>query len=227
MVGVRVTVVPCGNDAVQVPSKQDNPEGLLVTLPLPSPVKETLNEREPVELEAKFALTEAEEVDRATTQEPVPVHAPPQPENVLPLLGVAVRVTFDPCGNVPEHVPLEQDTPPGLLLTAPLPSPAKVTLKALEGGGLEAKFALTDVEAVERVTVQELVPLQPPPLQPEKIDPDAALAKRVIGLSVEKEAVQVLPQFRALGLLVIVPVPSPLLVIVKGKLEMEPPAAVN
>jgi hypothetical protein len=49
------------------------------------------------------------------------VHAPPQLENVLPLLGAAVRVTLAPCGNVPEHVPLEQDMPPGLLVTVPPP----------------------------------------------------------------------------------------------------------
>lgn len=48
MVGVRVTVVPCGNEALQVPPEQINPEGLLVTLPLPSPVTETLNDRDTV-----------------------------------------------------------------------------------------------------------------------------------------------------------------------------------
>jgi hypothetical protein len=116
-----MTVVPCGNEALQVPPEQVNPDGLLVTLPLPSPVKETLNERDTVGLDAKVALTEAEEVERATTHEPVPVHAPPHPANVLPLLGAASRVTFDPFENVPEHAPLEQDRPAGLLVTFPSP----------------------------------------------------------------------------------------------------------
>jgi hypothetical protein len=133
VVGVKVTVVPCGNEALQVPPEQVNPDGLLVTLPLPSPVKETLNERDTVGLDAKVALTEAEKVERATTHEPVPVHAPPQPANVLPLLGVALSMTLEPCGNVPEHVPLKQDTSP---VTFPWPAPVKVTLKALGGGGL-------------------------------------------------------------------------------------------
>jgi hypothetical protein len=70
--------------------------------------------------------------------------------------------------------------------------------------------------------VQELVPLQPPPLQPEKIESDAGLAERVTGLSVEKAATHVLPQLRPMGLLVIVPLPSPLLEMVSGKLEVEP-----
>jgi hypothetical protein len=223
VVDVRVTIVPWGNEALQVPPEQVNPDGLLVTLPLPSPVKVTLKALGGGGLDAKVALTEAEEVERATTHEPVPVQAPPQPANVLPLLGAAVSVTLDPCENVPEHVPLEQDTPP---VTVPLPSPAKVTLKELGGGGLDAKVALTEAEEVERATTHEPVPVQAPP-QPEKIEPGAALAERVIGLSVEKEAVQIFPQSRATGLLVIVPLPLPLLVIVKGKLEEIRAAAVN
>jgi len=123
-----VTVVPWRNEALQVPPEQVNPEGLLVTLPLPSPVKETLNERDTVGLDAKVALTEAEDVERATTHKPVPLQPPPlQPENELPLLGAAVSVTLEPCGNVPEQLPLGQDTPVGLLVTIPLPSPVKET----------------------------------------------------------------------------------------------------
>ena len=153
--GVRVTMVPCGNEAVQVPPEQFNPDGLLVTLPLPSPANVTLKEPEGGGLEEKFALTETEEVDRAITQEPVPVHAPPQPENVLPLLGVAVRVTLDPCGNVPEQVLVEQDMPVGLLVTVPPPLieidktesvPVMVLLDTSKLGGLsfpDVSYAVT------------------------------------------------------------------------------------
>ena len=102
----------------QVPVEQDSPP---ITVPLPSPVKVTLKTLGGGGLDAKVALTETEEVERATTHEPVPVQTPPQPANVLPLLGAAVSVTLDPCENVPEHVPLEQDTPPGLLVTVPPP----------------------------------------------------------------------------------------------------------
>ena len=72
-------------------------------------------------LETKFALTEAVEVERITTQELVPLQAPPQPEKVLPLLGTAVSVTLEPCENVPEQVPPEQERPVGLLVTVPPP----------------------------------------------------------------------------------------------------------
>jgi len=59
---------------------------------------------------------------RVTTQLPFPLHpAPFQPTKVAPLLGVAVRVTLDPCGNVPEQVLVEQDMPVGLLVTVPPP----------------------------------------------------------------------------------------------------------
>ncbi len=160
-----------------------------------------------------------EEDERVIAHCEFPLHTPFHPWNTVPDCVVDVSVTTVPCGKEAVQVPPEQVNPDGLLVTLPLPSPVKVTLNELDGGGLETKFALTDAEE-ERVRVQELVPLQPPPLQPEKIESDAALAKRVIGLSVEKEAVQVLPQFRALGLLVIVPVPSPLLVIVKEKLGL-------
>jgi len=63
------------------------------------------------------------EVDVARFREhgPVPEHAPLHPEKVFPLLGAAVSVTLDPCENVPEHFPLEQDKPPGLLVTVPFP----------------------------------------------------------------------------------------------------------
>ncbi len=95
-----MTTVPCGKEAVHAPPEQVNPEGLLVTRPSPFPVTVTLNELDGGGLEAKLALTEAEDVERATTHEPEPVHAPLQPENELPLLAAAVSVTDDPCANV-------------------------------------------------------------------------------------------------------------------------------
>ena len=206
VVGVSITFVPCGNEPEQVPPEQVNPEGLLVTVPLPSPVKETFNERDTtVGLEAKFALTEAEEVVRAITHEPVPVHAPPQPENVLPLLGAAVSVTLAPCANVPEHVPLEQDTPP---VTVPLPPPVKVTLKELDGGGLATKFALMTVaEEAVRATTHEPVPVHAPP-QPENVLPLLGAAVSVTLDPCENVPEHVpLVQDRPVGLLVTVPSP--------------------
>ena len=64
-----------------------------------------------------------------------------------------------------------------VLLTAPLPLPAVATVR-VKVGGAEAKVAVTEVLAV-RVTVQGPVPLQPPPLQPVKVEPAAGVAVRV------------------------------------------------
>jgi hypothetical protein len=100
---------------------QDSPVGLLVTVPLPPPAKATFKEPDGGGSNAKVALTEAEDVERVITHEPVPVHGTPQPLKVEPLLGVAVSVTLEPCGNVPEQLPLVQDSPVGLLVTVPLP----------------------------------------------------------------------------------------------------------
>jgi len=151
VIGVSVTVVPSANEATQVSPEQVNPAGVLVTLPLPSPIKETLNDRDTVE---KFALTEAEE-ERGNTQELVPEQAPSHPENVLPAFGAAVSVTLDPCENVPEHVPLEQDRPAGLLVTVPSPlietdSRLSVPVRALDTSGLgelsfpDVSYAVTE-----------------------------------------------------------------------------------
>lgn len=42
-------------------------------------------------------------------------------------------------------------------MTLPLPPPSRFTLKELDGGGLAAKFAVTEAEEVERDTTHELV----------------------------------------------------------------------
>src|SRR4051812_20610219 len=54
------------------------------------------------------------------TQAPAPLHAPPQPENVEPLAGVAVNVTSVPGAKVVLHV-VGQLIPAGVLVTIPLP----------------------------------------------------------------------------------------------------------
>lgn len=204
VVGVRVTFVPLRNEPVQVSPEQVRPDGLLRTLPLPSPVRVTLKELDGGGLGAKFALTEAEDVDRATTQGPLPVQAPLQPEKVLPPLGAAVSVTLVPCENVPEHVPLEQVTPP---VTIPLPPPARVTLKELDSGGVTANDALTETEEDERATTQEAVPVHAPP-QPENVFPLFGLAVRVIFAPCKNVPVHApFEQDIPAGLLLTVPLP--------------------
>ena len=68
--------------------------------------------------------------------------------------------------------------PAGKLLTVPLPLPAGVTVSAT-GVGDAVNVAVTAVGAV-MVTLQVLaVPVQPPPLQPAKVEPVAGVAVKV------------------------------------------------
>ena len=55
-----------------------------------------------------------------TVQLPVPLHAPPQPVKVLPVAGVAVRVTLAPLLNDALQVE-PQLMPAGVLVTVPVP----------------------------------------------------------------------------------------------------------
>jgi len=76
------------------------------------------------------------------------------------------------------------------------------------------------------VTVQVVLPpLQPPPFQPSKADPEAALAVKVTVAPVAKLAVQVLPQVRPAGSLVTVPLPAPFFEMVTGAVAV--PEGVN
>jgi len=58
-------------------------------------------------------------------------------------------------------------------------------------------------------TIQEPVPLQPPPLQPVNVEPPVGEAVSTTVLPIGKSATQVVPQAIPLGLLVTVPVPVP------------------
>jgi hypothetical protein len=61
----------------------------------------------------------------------VPVHAPPQPAKVLPLVATAVSVTLVPDVRLAEQV-LPQEIPAGLLVRVPDPVPLLVTDSAYE-----------------------------------------------------------------------------------------------
>jgi hypothetical protein len=75
----------------------------------------------------KLALTVVAAVI-VTLQLPVPEHAPPQPEKVLPAVAASVRVTEVFTGKFAEQEDVEQLIPVGLLVTVPLP--AMVTVRA-------------------------------------------------------------------------------------------------
>jgi len=59
------------------------------------------------------------------------------------------------------------------------------------------------------VTLQVPVPVQPPPLQPVKVEPAAGVAVRVTAVPVVNAAEHVVPQEIPAGLLVTVPLPVP------------------
>ena len=67
------------------------------------------------------------------------------------------------------------------------------------------------------VTVQVPVPVQPPPLQPENVEPAAGAAVRVTTVPLVKEVEQVAPHEMPAGELVTVPLPAPDLVTVRAK----------
>jgi hypothetical protein len=66
-----------------------------------------------------------------------------------------------------------------------------------------------------RATVMLTTPvLQPVPLQPAKVEPEAGAGVKVTEVPLLNSAEQVLPQLMPAGLLVTVPLPVPLLVVV-------------
>jgi hypothetical protein len=128
---------------------------------------------------------------------------PTQPVKVEPGAGTAVKVTAVPLANAAEHV-VPQEIPAGLLVTVPVPVPVLLT----DSVGGTAKLAVTVVAAFS-VTLQVPVPEQPPPLQPEKVEPAAGAAVRVTTVPLLNAAEHVAPHVIPAGLLVTVPVPAP------------------
>jgi hypothetical protein len=149
-----------------------------------------------------------------TVQGPVPVQPPPlQPKNVEPAAGVAVKVTAVPLVKPVEQV-VPHEMPAGALTTLPLPVPDGVTVSAKDDC---TKLAVTDMAALI-VTVQGPVPVQPPPLQPENVEPAAGVAVKVTAVPLVKPVAQVAPQEIPAGVLEMVPAPAPALLTVSEKL---------
>jgi len=158
-----------------------------------------------------------------TVQVPVPAQPPPlQPLKVEPAAGAAVSVTEVPVANAAEQV-APQETPAGALVTVPLPAPALLTVSVKD---CKAKVAVTEVAALI-VTVQVPLPVQPPPLQPVKVEPAAGAAVKVTKVPLANEAEQVVPQEMPAGLLVTVPLPVPALETVSARVVVETPVPVT
>src|SRR5271154_3228463 len=155
----------------------------------------------------------------ATTQAPVPVHAPLQPANTEPSAADCDSVTCVPLAKFALHVGL-QLIPAGALVTVPVPVPASVTVNA-KLLVPPPKVAVTVVAAVT-VMVQLPVPSHGA-LQPVNVDPVAGAAVKVTAVPLAKFAVQVGLQLIPAGELVTVPVPVPASVTVSAKFVVPPP----
>src|SRR5438093_10969559 len=102
--------------------------------------------------------------------------------------------------------------PAGALVTVPTPVPALVTVRAKLG---TSNVAVT-VVAADRVTVHEPVPVQPPPLQPLKVDPAAGVAVSVTAVPLGQLAAELVPHVIPAGVLVTIPLPVPAFVTVSA-----------
>lgn len=142
-----------------------------------------------------------------TAQVLVPLHAPDQPVNVDPALGVAVRVTVVPLLKVAVHVVVGQLIPAGVLLTVPVPVPPNVTATGNVETAAVSKVAVTEAVA-EAIMLQVPVPEQAPD-QPVNVEPVAGVAVKVIAVPAAKLALHVDPQLMPAGALVTVPDPVP------------------
>ena len=154
------------------------PPVLLVIVPLPAPLLETV--RLNVGAGENVAVTPTGAVPMVNVQVPVPEQAPVQPANTeAELAGDAVRVTTLPVlialefVQVPLAAPdvIVQLTPP-VPVTLPLPVPAPLTVTVVR-----LNVALTDCAALI-VTEQVPVPAHAPP-HPAKADPAGALGVSV------------------------------------------------
>src|SRR5213076_756951 len=152
-VAVSTTTVPLAKLAVQAAPQLMSP-GVPVTVPVPAPLRVTVNKKVGV----KVAVTVVA-ADIVTVQGPVPVQPPPlQPRKTEPALGVAVSTTTVPLARLAVQL-APQLMSPGVPVTVPVPSPLGLTVSAKIGVKVTAKLAVAVLLAASRaVTVSMLVP---------------------------------------------------------------------
>jgi hypothetical protein len=173
----------------------------LVEVTVPTPDPDLVTVKFSCGAGANVAVTLLAAVPIVTEHVDVPVQSPVHPAKVEPAAGNAVRTTVDPVLIVAEQAP-GQLIPPTLLVTEPVPVPAKVTLT---GNDVGMKLALTDCAEL-MVTVHASAPLQAPP-HPLNTAPDCAVGVSVTTVPLSKSKAHVVPQEIPLGLLVIEPDP--------------------
>jgi hypothetical protein len=199
-VAVSVTTVPVTKLVEQRPAGQLMPAGVLVTFPLPVPVRLTVSARViAVNVAVTFVLAVI-----VTTHKPVPEHPLPlQPAKVEVRLGVAASVTVVPVTKLVEQRPAGQLMPAGVLVTLPVPAPVRLTVSARV---IAVNVAVTLALAV-MVTTHKPVPEHPLPLQPAKVEVRPGVAVSVTTVP----WVNVLPG----GVFEVVPEPFPAVATVK------------
>jgi len=116
-VAVRVIEVPGLKLALQA-CPQLIPDGLLLTLPVPEPLKTTVSTGEVL----KFAITEVFCIS-VTLHTPVPLHPPDHPAKNEFAAGDALSATWVPLEKLAVQA-WPQLMPAGLLLMVPPPAPA-------------------------------------------------------------------------------------------------------
>jgi hypothetical protein len=145
----------------------------------------------------------------------LPAHGPLLQLAKRPVVADAKRVIEVPDAKVAVHV-APQSIPAGELATLPVPPFWTLVTVSVNvpggGGGAEVLKVAVTVVFLLVLTAQEPVPVQPPPLQPAKTDPEAGSAVSVTVVFLENDPEQVVPQLMPLGLLVTVPLPAPFFV---------------
>jgi hypothetical protein len=155
----------------------------------------------------------------------LPAHGPLDQLPNVPVDAAANSVTVLPAVKLALHV-VPHAIPEGVLVTVPeAPSfwtRVTVTVKVPGAGAVAALKTAVMVRLDEIVVLHVPVPLQPPPLQPAKTDPEAAVAVRVTVVPFSNDREHVDPQLIPLGLLVTVPAPVPVFLIVRVELPPLP-----
>lgn len=142
------------------------PRGFEVTVPVPTVMTVRVKSGVKVAVQVMSAAI--------VTEPSVQSVGPLQPVKVDPVVGVAVRVTTLPLLKEARQV-ASQVIPVGLLVTVPLPSPARVTVRV---NSIKSKMALQLVNKVMVSVIGLAVPVQLPP-HLAKVESPEAVAVRV------------------------------------------------
>jgi hypothetical protein len=180
-VAVSVTTAPPLKFAEHVLG-QRIPDGLLDTVPLPVPASVTVSPK--VDVAVNVVTMVDAEVTVTKQLGLLPTQPwPSQLVKVLPVPGASLSVSCVPCGKLAVQVP-GQLIPAGLLVTVPVPVPDSSIVTEY----VAAAVYVTVTVCAALITVVHgcVVPKQPPPVQPVKVDPAAGAEYKLITAPLKK-----------------------------------------